>query len=403
MPDELVTRSVEQHEIAAWSEGEWMAWGYRQGASWRAVVDRCDLVATIDGGELVAGSATTPLELTVPGGFLPVAGVASVWVSPARRGKGLLRSLVESRLADFAGNGVAATVLVASDPGIYHRFGFGVATYTARLRVALERGSRVAPGARTGRLTISDRDAGLEAATSVYDLLRPKVPGMLDRPAAWWEYSYPPSDPDDENPYLFAVHEASGAPDGYAAYSVSEGWTEDGRPDNLLRVHELVAATPGAHTALWEFCLGLDLCSRLEAENRPVDEPLDHLVAAPGAIRRWIADGLHLRILDVPAALAARRYSAADALTLDLRDEAGGWAGGRWLLDGGLDGAECTRTRREADVALDVSALASVYLGGTTFEALRRAGLVEEGRDGAVRRADRLFGWSPAPWLPWDY
>ena len=29
--------------------------------------------------------------------------------------------------------------------------------------------------------------------------------------------------------------------------------------------------------------------------------------------------------------------------------------------------------------------------------------LVEELRPGAVRRADALFAWTPAPWLSWDY
>jgi hypothetical protein len=54
-------------------------------------------------------------------------------------------------------------------------------------------------------------------------------------------------------------------------------------------------------------------------------------------------------------------------------------------------------------VALDAASLASAYLGGSSFESLRRAGLVEELRPGAVRRADALFSWTPAPWLSWDY
>jgi len=86
-----------------------------------------------------------------------------------------------------------------------------------------------------------------------------------------------------------------------------------------------------------------------------------------------------------------------------VRDEAGAWAHGKWLVEGGPAGAACEPTGREPDVALEVGSLACVYLGASSFEALRRAGMVEELRPGAVRRADALFSWTPAPWLSWDY
>ena len=181
-----------------------------------------------------------------------------------------------------------------------------------------------------------------------------------------------------------------------------DGWT-DGRPDNTLVLHELVAETPGAYTTLWSCCLGLGLCNRIEADNRPVDEPLTHLVAAPEKVRQSTVDGLHLRVLDVGALLSGRRYSATDELVLAVRDEAGAWAHGKWLVEGGPAGAACEPTGREPDVALEVGSLACVYLGASSFEALRRAGMVEELRPGAVRRADALFSWTPAPWLSWDY
>jgi hypothetical protein len=47
-----------------------------------------------------------------------------------------------------------------------------------------------------------------------------------------------------------------------------------------------------------------------------------------------------------------------------------------------------------------VSALGSAYLGAVSFDQLRGAGRLEELADGAVRRADALFGWRPLPWCP---
>ena len=58
------------------------------------------------------------------------------------------------------------------------------------------------------------------------------------------------------------------------------------------------------------------------------------------------------------------------------------------------------RTDADADLALDVSDLGSVYLGGFSWGDLRRALRVEERVDGAVERADRIFGRWPKPWCP---
>ena len=68
----------------------------------------------------------------------------------------------------------------------------------------------------------------------------------------------------------------------------------------------------------------------------------------------------------------------------------------RWLLDNGT----ATRTDAEPDLALDVSALGSAYLGAVSFRALHAAMRVEELREGAVERADAMFAWRPLPWCP---
>ncbi|MER3426002.1 MAG: GNAT family N-acetyltransferase, partial [Thermoleophilia bacterium] len=53
-----------------------------------------------------------------------------------------------------------------------------------------------------------------------------------------------------------------------------------------------------------------------------------------------------------------------------------------------------------ADLACDVAALGSAYLGGFRFPQLVRAGRAEELRAGAADRADALFRADRAPWCP---
>ena len=69
---------------------------------------------------------------------------------------------------------------------------------------------------------------------------------------------------------------------------------------------------------------------------------------------------------------------------------------GRWRLS--PSGAE--RTTAAAELACDVSALGSVYLGGFTFEQLRWGERLEELKPGAVARADELFRTERLPWCP---
>ncbi len=61
-------------------------------------------------------------------------------------------------------------------------------------------------------------------------------------------------------------------------------------------------------------------------------------------------------------------------------------------------GAE--RTNDPPDLACDVTALGSVYLGGFSFAQLAAACRVTEITPGAVLRADALFPSDGAPWCP---
>jgi predicted acetyltransferase len=81
---------------------------------------------------------------------------------------------------------------------------------------------------------------------------------------------------------------------------------------------------------------------------------------------------------------------------LDVRDEFCDWNAWHWQLEGG----KAVRTDAEADLALDVADLGSVYLGGFTFRELRNAGRVEELRERALAQADALFRTDVPPWCP---
>ena len=163
-----------------------------------------------------------------------------------------------------------------------------------------------------------------------------------------------------------------------------------------MRVHRLIAETPDAYAALWRFLLELDLVGELEAPVMSVQEPVLWMIADRRAARLWVGDHQWVRILDVPAALQARRYAAPGAVALEVTDDLG-FAEGRWILRVGESGAgsvepwegEATPAGVPA-IRLGVADLSAVYLGSVSLTALAAAGRVQS-TDAAA--AARIFSW----------
>src|SRR3712207_1812701 len=82
------------------------------------------------GGETLAGvTCASPTTLTVPGGEVSAAAIAGVGVRPTHRRRGVLTTMMRRQLDDERRAGTVAAVLWASEPGIYGRYGFGLATW----------------------------------------------------------------------------------------------------------------------------------------------------------------------------------------------------------------------------------------------------------------------------------
>ena len=147
---------------------------------------------------------------------------------------------------------------------------------------------------------------------------------------------------------------------------------------------------------LWRYLLAIDWVEEIHCETLSPDHPLFLLVARPNSLHWKVFDGLWLRLVDVGAALAGR--SLADGrVTLEVcADPLVPDNVGTWTVENGA----AKRSRRRADIRLDVQALGSAYLGGFTFAELARAGRVEEGTRGGIARADALFHVDAKPWCP---
>jgi predicted acetyltransferase len=380
----------------------------------RVALDRFEFDRT-----LAAFDDTTPVgvtmcysfQLSVPGlQMLPAAGVTFVAVMPTYRRQGVLSSLMRRQLADVRDRGEPLAILWASEAVIYGRYGYGRASWHLDFTLRRGEGGLAGRGASAGdglRLRIAEPEAALPELAKVYDAVLASRPGMFGRNDAWWRSAIfdPAEQRHGASPLRCLLAEDASGPRGYALYAGVDTWSGF-LPENVLTVRELMAADPAASAALCADLLSRDLTTEFRLPHRPVDDPLLYQLADPRRTRPKLNDNLWVRIVDLPRALAGRRYSCPVDVVLEVRDEILPDNAGRWRLSttteapGGGLAASCVPASSPADLALGVTELGAAYLGGTRLGALAGSGLVAELRPDATRQLSAALTWDPAPWCP---
>jgi predicted acetyltransferase len=352
--------------------------------------------AAFEDGEVVGGAGAFPYELSVPGGVLACGGVTVVGVYPTHRRRGVLRSMMDAQLRDIHERGEPIAALWASEETIYGRFGFGLASWAGEVKIRREWNAYAQPLERRGRTRFVTPEEARGLFPAVHEALLAQRPGVFRRSGAWWELRRTRM-PDEEqaNPKRFVVLDLDGSVQAYAMYRLFPNF-EQGVSNARLEVVEAVGATPQATAEIWRFLLDVDWYATLEAYLLPPDHALFTLLANPRRAAYRMGDGLWVRLVDVGAALSGRAYAGEGRVVLEVHDAVCPWNEGRWALEGGV----ASRVDDEPEIALDVGALASAYLGAVSFAQLREGLRLEERVSGAVERADALFGWRPLPWCP---
>lgn len=355
-------------------------------------------------GRWVATLATRPRLLTVPGvdgatRDLVADALTGVSVSVTHRRRGLLTRLLTGSLRAAHERGDAVSILIAAEWPIYGRFGYAPATDDATYRYYCRHaGSALAPsGAGTIR-QVSPEQLGA-VAPQVYAAARRLRAGQLDRNELWWRRSLGLDGFEriGPAPYLY-LREGANGPDGLLAWHVTRDFSLDGSM-GAGQVNELVAASADAYRDLWALLSAIDVISELVLRDRPVDEQVRWLLPDGRALKRvYSGDHTWLRLLDVPAALAARRYGCVGRLVLDVVGDPMDFANGRFLLEADEEHVACSPTAAGADLRVSHRALAAVYLGGRSLRELAIGGDVEELSSGALSRADTMFRTALAPW-----
>ena len=369
--------------------------------------DRARAVEDPAGG-LAAVHASYAHTMPVPGTTIACSGLTWVGARPDQRRRGLLTAMIDSHFDRSLERGEPISALFAAEAAIYGRYGYGSAADDVRLKIARRATLRDVPGSDelTVRLATADPALHSTIVDTVHRAAGAGRPGWTTRDSDAWRTRMlvdPPAWREGAEPLRIAtVHDAAGEVRAYALFRRKENWAEGG-PAGTVKVREAVAVDAAATHRLWSFLLDLDLMATVEGPMMPVDDALLHLLVDARAVVPKIQDNLWVRLLDLPVALAGRRYSAPVDVVLEVTDARLPANAGRWRLTTGeqqADGAfpaQVTRTDDAADVRIDVRELGAAYLGGRSLVAQASAGLVTEQTPGALQRAAVAFGWPVAP------
>ena len=360
--------------------------------------------------DIVGTVNSWPVELTVPGGHRVRAwAISGVTVAATHRRRGIARSLLEAELRTAHALSVPVATLTVSEATIYGRFGFSPAVRSVDLTIDTRRAKWIG-GEPSGTIRFVSAEQLITDADAILDRVRGRVPGSVSTWPKFHERMFlsTPANAERGKKYRFVRYDdVDGIAQGYAMFQL----THDGEEfaAGVLEIEMLCSATVDAYSALWRFMLEMDLVVTVKAPLRSIDEPLLWQVADMRSVRSsGVRDHLWTRILDVEKALSAREFAAPTRILLDVTDDMGFATGSFTLEIDDLGVPTVTRVGADAPapehpvtahLALPVTALSAIYLGGIRVATLVSAGVVREVVPGSSAVVDRAFGSDVTPWL----
>ena len=339
-----------------------------------AVIAQGRALGAFEDGRLVATAKARAFRQLWGGRGMAMAGIQGVVVAPHARGRGVGSRLLRALMARGVELGDLVSALYPATVVPYRRLGWELAgnrhrvSIDARLLRELPTGPSVRPAGP------ADAETVIALAQRLHTQSRSNGPRL-------WDVDEAREDLEDADTFAYL------ADDGVCIY----GW--DGED---LRVRALLAGDAATAQALWAVVGSGSSTAKTVHANLAPDDPVHHLLAETVAPQtqqqRWM-----LRLLDAPAAVAARGFPAgvlgSAGLVVDDPELASG--GGSWRFEIAGGRAQLLPAPVGDGPRMGPGALACLY-AGTPLHLLRAAGLVAGGSPAADKLLDAAFAGRPA-------
>ena len=322
------------------------------------------------------------------GRAVPMAGVASVAVAPEHRGRGIARRLMADLLAEMVRRGYPISALFPATMSMYRSLGWELAGARETAEIPARSLSPLAPPdlpPEAGPVVLKRAEPGDAAA--VNSVIGRVHEAARDCGPITWDEATVRQWLGDRDLYAYLSH------DGFLIYHWHDG-------NDAVFVEGAEAMSAATVRAFWSHV----------GSHASIAEKVYARVGAADAFwwltRERDADVTHrslwmLRVVDAPAAIAARGFPAATSLSvpLDLADGARPENSGRWELTvaegkGSLSPL-ASPPAAGPPLALGPRGLAALY-AGTPVATLRRAALASGGSPEGDAALDAAFGGATA-------
>ena len=330
------------------------------------------------------------VRLPVPGGSLPCAGVTVVGVYPTHRRRGALAGDDGRATRDVHERGEPIAALWASEETIYGRFGYGIASWGAEMKLPRNWNAFAQPLERAGQVRFvsaeeassCSRRSGTAAASSA------GVPSRSRRRGGRCACSASAGGEVERRAVRRA--RARRRVEAYAIYAAPFRGRSRGASSTSRRRR----ATPQATAEIWRY-----LSNRLDGDDRGRPAPARPPALPPARNPRRARFRAATRC-GCGSSTSARR--CRDGSTRATADRLRGARRGVPVERGALgarrrprraDGGRCGHRARRRRPRLGVPRRGLLRGAADAFA-------LEELQPGAVERADALFAWRPLPWCP---
>lgn len=373
--DDLAPIYAMLEQALAFAPGGIAAWAEALGADNMRVVRR--------GGQIAAAMGAIPFGHWVGGRVVPTAGITAVGVAPGERGGGVGLWMLRQALAEQRAQGVPIATLYPATTAFYRRNGFERAAVRTIYEIDL-----AAIGVRDHALeTVAVGADQIETLKQIYAQVASRSTGWIDRPDFYWQRMLRGAG----KPSYALLVQRDGVPEGYVIFAHAQR----GEP---VVVQDAVALTPAAGrrilTVLADNRSVLEKARFAAAPNDPL------LLLLPEQNQKvFFRIDLMLRILDVPAALAARGYAQGVSAELHLHvdDDLFPENSGPLVLRV-ADGRGVAERGGSGRVRMGIRDLAALYTGFISPFDQARAGALQGPPEDLAALALAFSG--PQPWLP---